>query len=938
MDESADDPMFGDGNYSKDNNDSDIILLGEADDAKNEEIDIPIAVRDELCYSNDIIDTKGAARLVFNINKCVVEEKCSSRIPGCPPDVDSPRSIVYVIPVTSTLKPNDCNIDGLSPWRDAKSNGTTVNYFVEIKDDELVSTKKAVKGTKLEPRHRVLKKYYIKHPRYPGLTKTIFRCDSESGVTLEKDTFVVIMYSLSEATKLHAQVHGNSKRNKDPLIHIPSEIRSLYQQQLKAKKPMEARKEVIQQHGGYATAPADVLLSRKALYNLAQSMKERNVQSTCGRVKEIDFDAIEKFKKQRTIMKEYTDGDVYFTNPHIRKSSDGLPASQFLCAMLSERRDGETYLWMGQQLMKYIGSATKICRALVTDGDRGFDQLHKLPIFDPDFCEHITCKIHKVENLLDRVPEQHRYLAKVHVFGETNPHGIHITGAVDEITKERFDAAIDEMLNLPCFSNDAELKAWFSVAQREYLFKRYGIASRLKAGFGFDTASTQSIECRNKLFKEDINNKKYAVDKLIPLIEEHCFTTMEYLFEALLHSTDFKLSKSKISLKSAPREWEVKEFEDKINVLKKFGYEKWFDHPRNSASKIPSLLLKNLESKQRKNIEQKSIELSQSCLFKKDGTVRAVIDEDPRKRKQNFAILIDLAETPVFCGCSYLEKGLLFCEHVVAGCYAMNDFEPLYRQEIHFQNETAKEALSREYYSNMGTKKNETRRRGASETRQHPQHAIDYYCRKRSFSEVGEPDSHPPVPPKRIQILEEQEDGEIADDNNVMMREPAVHVTSVTTRRTPRVREGDFSTIEPTHRPRRPFDSNVGAVIPEETPLGKFIRERRPLQIPCYWNGNIFTVAKLAEQKNAQKCSCCDAIFNRKSTDLLQSHVVVHLERYEFPKGKETITSKQQRSSYICAKLECVIGRYPYFVKELLTFSPSLVSEERAAFSRNFNI
>ena len=69
MDESADDPMFGDACYSKDNNNSDIILLGDADDAKNEQVDNAIAVRDESCYSNDIIDIKGVARLVFNINK-----------------------------------------------------------------------------------------------------------------------------------------------------------------------------------------------------------------------------------------------------------------------------------------------------------------------------------------------------------------------------------------------------------------------------------------------------------------------------------------------------------------------------------------------------------------------------------------------------------------------------------------------------------------------------------------------------------------------------------------------------------------------------------------------------------------------------------------------------------------------------------------------------
>lgn len=55
---------------------------------------------------------------------------------------------------------------------------------------------------------------------------------------------------------------------------------------------------------------------------------------------------------------------MFFTNGVLQKN--GLPATQFVCAMLSESRDANTYLWMAQQLQNSLGNtANKSVRLVV---------------------------------------------------------------------------------------------------------------------------------------------------------------------------------------------------------------------------------------------------------------------------------------------------------------------------------------------------------------------------------------------------------------------------------------------------------------------------------------------------------------------------------------------------------------------------------------------
>uniref|UniRef100_A0A914Y783 Uncharacterized protein n=1 Tax=Panagrolaimus superbus TaxID=310955 RepID=A0A914Y783_9BILA len=102
--------------------------------------------------------------------------------------------------------------------------------------------------------------------------------------------------------------------------------------------------------------------------------------------------------------------------------------------------------------------------------------------------------------MLVRVPEQNHILAQTFVFGHTNPAGIHHNGVVDEIGRKNFDSAITTMLCHPSFAENEALKKWFD-SQQNILYERYGIEARLKAGYGFDKAHTNGMECNNRLFK-----------------------------------------------------------------------------------------------------------------------------------------------------------------------------------------------------------------------------------------------------------------------------------------------------------------------------------------------------------------------------------------------------------------------------------------------------
>uniref|UniRef100_A0A914YCD0 SWIM-type domain-containing protein n=1 Tax=Panagrolaimus superbus TaxID=310955 RepID=A0A914YCD0_9BILA len=227
----------------------------------------------------------------------------------------------------------------------------------------------------------------------------------------------------------------------------------------------------------------------------------------------------------------------------------------------------------------------------------------------------------------------------------------------------------------------------------------------------------------------------------------------------------------------------------------------------------------------KEKLELKAIELSEECLFDVKGAVRGVIEKDPRKKVEKFALLVDLKQVPIFCGCGYIDKGQLYCEHLLAACYATDSFDVLIAQENFFNVETAREAQKRLYHSNMGTKKNETRRRGSSLSRQHAEHAVECHPRKRNYSESDEsPGAHLP-------IVKRTRRDDFTDEVMILnhVTPPLANRTKAKVRRTV-IKEGNRSILPPLLQPTTPYSRN--ALIPEEPPHRKYIREHEKIMLP----------------------------------------------------------------------------------------------------------
>ncbi len=262
------------------------------------------------------------------------------------------------------------------------------------------------------------------------------------------------------------------------------------------------------------------------------------------------------------------------------------------------------------------------------------DAFQKISIFKEPYCIRLTCKIHLVENMKERIAEELKTVAEDLIFGRTNSVGVHTNGAVDLLARIDFDLAVHKMLELDNFKENIELQKWFHT-QNDKIFHRYGIVCRLKGGCGFDTASTNDLECRNMLLKEDLNHRSYSIDIIIPKLEKYAMKTLQYGLDAILGIGEYKLSKKKQEAFCPPRKWESLNPEEKSEVLKKIGMGSWFDSPLNVPSKIPLYLQQHLEVEQRRKFESSAAQLK--CLFDGNGNVSAVIHNDPRQKLEKMA-------------------------------------------------------------------------------------------------------------------------------------------------------------------------------------------------------------------------------------------------------------------------------------------------------------
>lgn len=232
------------------------------------------------------------------------------------------------------------------------------------------------------------------------------------------------------------------------------------------------------------------------------------------------------------------------------------------------------------------------------------------------------------------IPEEHQKFAEDLVFGHTNAVGVHTNGAVDVFHYDNFNENIKTMFNMDTFHDYDRFKIWMENKEKR-IYERYSLVSRLKAGFGFDTASTNDLECRNSLLKEELNHRKWSIDYVIPMLEKFALKTLKYGVDAVLGIGEYKIAKKKEQVLCPPPSWANISLEEKNEILRKIGIGSWFENPRNVPSNIPLYLLQNLETEQRKNFEAEA--KTMECFYDGNGSVSAVVHKDPRQQKAKFS-------------------------------------------------------------------------------------------------------------------------------------------------------------------------------------------------------------------------------------------------------------------------------------------------------------
>uniref|UniRef100_A0A914HK03 DUF7747 domain-containing protein n=1 Tax=Globodera rostochiensis TaxID=31243 RepID=A0A914HK03_GLORO len=119
-------------------------------------------------YSKEFISSsQTAARLVFNINNCVVLSKVLQLRPNRPPDAKGRESFVYIMDGAVVRSIKDLPIDELTPWNSKKCKSSTRFSSVQFdaEKNSLVFNRYIISdAANVERPECLIACYYCKHP------------------------------------------------------------------------------------------------------------------------------------------------------------------------------------------------------------------------------------------------------------------------------------------------------------------------------------------------------------------------------------------------------------------------------------------------------------------------------------------------------------------------------------------------------------------------------------------------------------------------------------------------------------------------------------------------------------------------------------------------------------------------------------------------------
>uniref|UniRef100_A0A914YYY6 SWIM-type domain-containing protein n=1 Tax=Panagrolaimus superbus TaxID=310955 RepID=A0A914YYY6_9BILA len=440
-------------------------------------------------------------------------------------------------------------------------------------------------------------------------------------------------------------------------------------------------------------------------------------------------------------------------------------------------------------------------------------------------------------------------------------------GLLDELSFPEFEAKLDYLSSVDYWVQNPRLIEWLKQAsRRERIFTRYGLLSRIRGGWGYKACESNTIECENKIIKEDIDDMTPVPD-VIRKVEARVHSQIIIAASSFVQDDPVQLRDQSefVGLEG----WKRLPTELKVNKFNGIGLENTDEIAgfKMAPTTFPSELAPNMTEQQRREMMNQSKKIE---VFSSASPGVFLVSSTPK------AFFVHTKDEKVTCQCNYQEKHQHICLHILAVDNKYPNLKVVQKLE-----DRVKQLSSAQVHAIMTSKDSgakTSRRRAPPETRN----------RKRKIVEIIDAElSATNTPPKVLSRFGTSSQistvAPISAYNSIRQLENLPHPARIAQ--------------QPPHPP---------TVIALRNYKQAFNIENDQL----WFNGHSFHLKLSSKVANAfnRKCAHCRLSIKKQT----HPFVFTHLERFEYVIQTTNEVKVGFGERIVCAQYACFVTRYPY--------------------------
>uniref|UniRef100_A0A914QGF5 SWIM-type domain-containing protein n=1 Tax=Panagrolaimus davidi TaxID=227884 RepID=A0A914QGF5_9BILA len=527
-------------------------------------------------------------------------------------------------------------------------------------------------------------------------------------------------------------------------------------------------------------------------------------------------------------------------------------------------KDAKAYEWMASCIDKHILGNGKIARSFITDADLALDAFLKCFIFQTD-CQRLQCMVHFEENV-ETYCDFDKAKIRGDIFG-TVVGTSRYKGLLDELSYPEFEAKLHYLSSLDYWIRNPRLIEWLKpTSRRERIFKRYGLLSRIRGGWGYKACETNTVECENKIIKEDIYDMT-PVPEVIRKVEARVHSQIIIAGTSFVQDDPVQLRNQSefVGLEG----WKRLSTDSKLKKFNGIGLENSDEIAgfTMAPTTFPPTLAPNMTEQQRREMMQQSKKVE---VFASASPGVFLVSSTPK------AFFVYTKDEKIKCQCNFQEKHQNICLHILAVHNKYPDLKVIQKLENNVKELTS--AQIHEIMTSKDSGAKTSRRRAPPETRN----------RKRKIVEVIDAELSTTNTPAKVLCR-------FGTSSQV----PAVAPISA---------YNSFRQLENLPQPVRITQQPLHP--PTVNALRNYKQAFNIKNNELWFNGHSFHLKLSSKVANAYKRKCAHCNLSIKK----QSHpfVFTHLERFEYVIQTTNEVKVGFGERIICVTYACFVTRYPY--------------------------